>query len=55
MALEETARQRSARLIVVGTYGKGSFGSAISGSTPHKLLHISEVPVLSVTDRARAS
>ena len=53
MALEETSRQRSARLIVVSTYGKGSFRSAIPGSAPHKLLHISEV--LCVPARGRAS
>jgi nucleotide-binding universal stress UspA family protein len=51
----EAARQRSARLIVVGTYGKGSFRSVILGSTPHKLLHISDVPVLCVPARGRAS
>ena len=51
----EAARQRSARLILVGTYGKGSFRSVIPGSAPHKPLHISEVPVLSVTARGRAS
>lgn len=48
VALETTARERDARLIVVGTYGEGPFRSAILGSTPHKLLHFSEVPVLCV-------
>ena len=48
VALETTARDREARLIVVGTYGEGPFRSAILGSTPHKLLHFSEVPVLCV-------
>ena len=51
----EAARQLSARLIVVGTYGKGSFRSAIPSSAPHKPLHISEVPVLCVPARGRAS
>jgi nucleotide-binding universal stress UspA family protein len=51
----EAARQWSARLIVVGTYGKGSFRSAIPSSAPHKPLHISEVPVLCVPARGRAS
>jgi nucleotide-binding universal stress UspA family protein len=48
VALETTARGRDTRLIVVGTYGEGPFRSAILGSTPHKLLHFSEVPVLCV-------
>lgn len=48
VALEATARGRETRLIVVGTYGEGPFRSAILGSTPHKLLHFSEVPVLCV-------
>jgi len=48
VALETTARGRETRLIVVGTYGEGPFRSAILGSTPHKLLHFSEVPVLCV-------
>lgn len=54
VALETTARGRDTRLIVVGTYGEGPFRSAILGSTPHKLLHFSEVPVLCVpTPRER--
>ena len=48
VALETTARERDARLIVVGTYGESPFRSAVLGSTPHKLLHFSEVPVLCV-------
>jgi len=55
VALDEVARERGARLIVVGTYGEGPFRSAILGSTPHKLLHISETPVLCVPARRRAS
>jgi nucleotide-binding universal stress UspA family protein len=51
LALAETARERDARLIVVGTYGEGPLTSAILGSTPHKLLHISETPVLCVPAR----
>ncbi len=47
-ALDAVARERGARMIVVGSYGEGPFRSAILGSTPHKLLHISETPVLCV-------
>ncbi|MEJ7632431.1 MAG: universal stress protein [Rubrobacteraceae bacterium] len=48
VALDAAARERDARLIVIGTYGEGPLRSAILGSTPHKLLHFSEVPVLCV-------
>jgi nucleotide-binding universal stress UspA family protein len=47
-ALAELAEARNARLIVVGTYGDSPLKGAILGSTPHKLLHISKVPVLVV-------
>jgi len=47
-ALEGFSRARATRLIVVGTHGEGPLASAILGSTPHKLLHASEVPVLCV-------
>ena len=47
-ALAELADARDARLIVVGTYGDSPLKGAILGSTPHKLLHISKVPVLVV-------
>ena len=47
-ALAELAAQRKARMIVVGTYGDSPIKGAILGSTPHKLLHISEAPVLVV-------
>ena len=48
MALEGVARERGARLIVVGTYGESPLRSAILGATPHKLLQFSETPVLCV-------
>jgi nucleotide-binding universal stress UspA family protein len=48
IALENTARSRGARLIVVGTYGESPLRSAILGATPHKLLQFSETPVLCV-------
>jgi nucleotide-binding universal stress UspA family protein len=50
-ALDAVARERGARLIVVGTYGESPMGSAILGSTPHKLLHVSPTPVLCVSAR----
>jgi len=48
VALEGVARERAARLIVVGTYGESPLRSAILGATPHKLLGFSETPVLCV-------
>ncbi len=48
IALENTARERGARLIVIGTYGESPFRSALLGATPHKLLQFSETPVLCV-------
>jgi nucleotide-binding universal stress UspA family protein len=48
IALEDVARKREARLIIVGTYGESPLRSAILGSTPHKLLQLSETPVLCV-------
>ena len=47
-ALLALAGEQDARLIVVGSYGEPPLRSAILGSTPHKLLHLSEVPVLVV-------
>ncbi len=47
-ALSEVAAERGARLIVVGGYSERPVTGAILGSTPHKLLHISEVPVMVV-------
>lgn len=47
-ALMALAAEHGARLIVVGSYGEPPLRSAILGSTPHKLLHLSEVPVLVV-------
>jgi nucleotide-binding universal stress UspA family protein len=42
------AEQREARLIVVGSYGESPLRGAVLGSVPHKLLHLSAVPVLAV-------
>ena len=47
-ALLALASEREARLIIVGSYGEPPLRSAILGSTPHKLLYLSEVPVLVV-------
>jgi nucleotide-binding universal stress UspA family protein len=47
-ALVELADERDARLIVVGTRGEGPLRGALLGSTPHKLLHLSDRPVLVV-------
>lgn len=42
------AEERGARLIVVGSYGESPLRGAVLGSVPHKLLHLSSVPVLAV-------
>jgi nucleotide-binding universal stress UspA family protein len=47
-ALTEIAEREDARMIVVGTYGESPIRGAILGSTPHKLLHLSDRPVLVV-------
>ncbi len=47
-ALIEVADQREARMIVVGSFGDPPLKGIILGSTPNKLLHMSERPVLVV-------
>jgi nucleotide-binding universal stress UspA family protein len=47
-ALMKSADDHDARFIVVGTWGESPLKGAIVGSTPHKLLHLSERPVLVV-------
>lgn len=47
-ALIEAAARHGARVIVVGTWGESPVRGALLGSTPHKLLHLSSVPVLCV-------
>lgn len=47
-ALLELATERDARMIVVGSYGESPIRGAILGSTPHKLLHLADRPVLAV-------
>jgi nucleotide-binding universal stress UspA family protein len=46
--LAELAAERDARVIVVGTRGEGPIRGALLGSTPHKLLHLADRPVLVV-------
>ncbi len=48
--LAELARERDARVIVVGTRGEGPFRAALIGSTPHKLLQLADRPVLVVPE-----
>jgi nucleotide-binding universal stress UspA family protein len=47
-ALVSLAKEHDARFIVVGTYGESPLRGAMLGSTPHKLLHLSDVPVVVV-------
>ena len=47
-ALAETADERDARMIVVGSYGDPPLKGVILGSTPNKLLHLADRPVLVV-------
>lgn len=47
-ALLDSAARHGARVIVVGTWGESPMRGALLGSTPHKLLHLSTVPVLCV-------
>ena len=47
-ALVDAADRHDARVIVVGTTGESPLRGAILGSVPHKLLQISDRPVLCV-------
>ncbi|WP_455355735.1 universal stress protein [Streptomyces sp. SYSU K217416] len=47
-ALIDAASRHNARVIVVGSWGESPMRGALLGSTPHKLLHLSRVPVLCV-------
>ena len=47
-AIVGVAEQRDARMIVVGSYGDPPLKGMILGSTPNKLLHIADRPVLVV-------
>jgi nucleotide-binding universal stress UspA family protein len=47
-ALIEAADERDARMIVVGSFGEAPLKGVILGSTPNKLLHLADRPVLVV-------
>jgi len=47
-AIAGVAESRGARMIVVGSYGEAPLKGVIIGSTPYKLLHMSQCPVLVV-------
>jgi nucleotide-binding universal stress UspA family protein len=47
-AIAGVAKSRDARMIVVGSYGEAPLKGVIIGSTPYKLLHTSQCPVLVV-------
>jgi nucleotide-binding universal stress UspA family protein len=46
--LVQLAEDNDARMIIVGSYGEPPLKGALIGSTAHKLLHLSERPVLVV-------
>jgi nucleotide-binding universal stress UspA family protein len=48
VGLVAVADEHDARMIVVGSYGEAPLKGALVGSTAHKLLHLSERPVLVV-------
>ncbi len=47
-ALMSLAAERNARAIVVGSLGEHPIKGAILGSTPYRLVHLSEHPILVV-------
>ena len=47
-ALVDAAAKHDARMIVVGSHGERPLKSALVGSTPTRLLHLAERPVLVV-------
>jgi nucleotide-binding universal stress UspA family protein len=40
--------EEGAQLIAVGSYGESPVKAVILGSTPHRLVHLTETPVLVV-------
>jgi len=51
-ALIDVADARDARMIVVGSFGEPPLKGVILGSTPNKLLHLADRPVLVVPAEA---
>ncbi|CAM5581536.1 MULTISPECIES: universal stress protein [Streptomyces] len=51
-ALLDAASRHAARCVVVGSWGESPLRGALLGSTPHKLLHLSHIPVLCVPTEA---
>ena len=47
-AILDVARQHDAHMIVIGTHSESPLRGAILGSVPHKLLHVSDRPVVVV-------
>jgi nucleotide-binding universal stress UspA family protein len=47
-ALVELADREDAQMIIVGSYGERPLRGVLLGSTPHKLVHLSQRPVLVV-------
>lgn len=47
-ALLEAAARHDATMVIVGTTGESPLKGAVLGSTPHRLLHLSDRPVLCV-------
>jgi nucleotide-binding universal stress UspA family protein len=50
-ALAQVAAEEGAQLIAVGSYGEAPLKAVFLGSTPHRLLHLTETPVLVVRGR----
>ena len=46
--LSRVAADEGAQMIVVGSYGEAPLKAMIIGSTPHRLIHVTETPVLVV-------
>jgi nucleotide-binding universal stress UspA family protein len=47
-ALAQAAEEVGAQMIVVGSYGERPLTALIVGSTPHRLMHVTAIPVLVV-------
>jgi len=51
-ALLEVAEEENAQMIAIGTQGEHPLTGAILGSVPHKLLHLSKIPLLVVPGKS---